>query len=175
AEIVARACEVLHRHEQQFTGTRLQDLVEFQTRRMLAGLEVAFEAMSQEQQTNFLERIRAFVKSLPAEQQERVKRELGADELTDAILKKAIATGALEHTLQSRTSPGRKGATLVMLRTRPSDSGPRLASDGTSDALTGGVPRRSSSANVAKLRAPKRTSAQRRSILLAPRAPTRRP
>lgn len=94
-EIVAKACALLRTQDAAFVGGDLRSLVEFQTRCLFDRLGEAVADMPSEKKAAFFREIRDFVGSMPADQQEKLRRELRADELTDEILQKALSHGAL--------------------------------------------------------------------------------
>jgi len=95
AEIVSRTIAVLHSHEKFFTGQDLQALVRFQTVKLFEELGTKFENLSEEERHDLMEKIRRFVNELPIDQQERLKEDLHAEELSDPVIKNAIKSGAL--------------------------------------------------------------------------------
>jgi hypothetical protein len=79
----------------KFTGNDVATMIEFQMTRIFGGLKVSMEELSPEHQQSLIERIREFLQSLPADQQRFIMDKLGAADLSESVIRQAIASGAM--------------------------------------------------------------------------------
>ncbi len=103
-DIIGRCLDVLRKTEKDFGGNDLQAMVRFHFQRMLGEVEQKFDNLRPEQQTRIVEGIRKLIEALPLEQQEKLRTELKADELSDAVLRQALTTGAIALAFSSAVS-----------------------------------------------------------------------
>ena len=94
-DLLTAAIELTRKHNAQFTGTTLHELVQYQSSIMFGQLETKFAELGSEDQSQFMENIREFVRSLPEEQRATLLKELRVDELSDQYLRTIITNGAL--------------------------------------------------------------------------------
>ncbi len=78
-----------------FKGSDLTSMIEFQMTKIFGGMSIKLDELSTLQQDNLVNRIRDFIKSLPAEQQRFILQKLGASDLSDTVVRQALTTGAL--------------------------------------------------------------------------------
>ena len=94
-DIVARCLAVMRKKEKDFSGNDLGALVRYQTNKMFGEIGKSFDGLPDQKKSELLNEIRRFIQELPADQREKLKEELGANEITDDYLKKALISGAL--------------------------------------------------------------------------------
>lgn len=73
-------------------STKLQQMIEFQMRKIFNELDDSFKDFSIEDQTKFAVKVNEYIHSLPEEKQTKIKEKLGINDLTDEMVRKAIAT-----------------------------------------------------------------------------------
>ncbi|MCA0972266.1 hypothetical protein LCM20_16780 [Halobacillus litoralis] len=78
--------------EKQSNTTELQQLVNFQMMQVFSEFDDNFDGFSIEDQTKFAQKVNEYILSLPKEKQEKIKEKLGVDQLTNEVVRKAIAT-----------------------------------------------------------------------------------
>lgn len=79
----------------KFDGSTPADLVEYQMGKTFAGLKIAVGKLSGDQQDQVFESIREFIAKMPADQREFILKQLGASELTEAVIRTAMLNGTL--------------------------------------------------------------------------------
>jgi hypothetical protein len=94
-DLLVAVIKMAHKHDSNFTGTTLHELVQHQSRVMFGQLETNFAELDPDGQKRFMENIREFVGSLPEEQRMTLLKELRVDELSDQCLRTIITNGAL--------------------------------------------------------------------------------
>jgi len=78
--------------DNQLNTTKLQQLVTFQMGKVFNELDDSFQDFSIEDQKKFASQVNDYIHSLPEEKQVNIKEKLGVDDLTDELVRKAIAT-----------------------------------------------------------------------------------
>jgi len=78
--------------ENQSNSTKLQQMVTFQMSKVFNELDYRFQDFSITDQTKFASQVNEYIQSLPEDKQVKIKRKLGVDDLTDEMVRKAIAT-----------------------------------------------------------------------------------
>jgi hypothetical protein len=94
AEVVQKSVDALKGADKKFKGDSLQDLVVYQVQKLITGVGEKLDDLSEEDRRKVVSEFRKFIEGLPEEQQAAIKKELGADELSDALIGRALATGA---------------------------------------------------------------------------------
>lgn len=77
--------------ENEMHGTKLQQMIQFQMGKMFSELDGSFKDFTIEDQTKFASQVNEYIQSLPADKQAKIKDKLGIDDLTDEMIRKAIA------------------------------------------------------------------------------------
>jgi|ERR1700723_3612993 len=78
-----------------FAGNDVGVMIEFQMTKIFGGLEIRMEELSSVQQQSMVERVREFLQSLPADKQRFIMDKLGAADLSESVIRQAIASGAM--------------------------------------------------------------------------------
>ncbi len=78
-----------------FHGSTPADLVDYQMGKTFAGLKVAVGKLSGEQQGQVIDAVREFIAKMPADQRDFILKQLGASDLTEAVIRTAILNGTL--------------------------------------------------------------------------------
>lgn len=73
-------------------STKLQQMIQYQMSKIFRELDGNFHEFSIEDQTKFASQVNDYINSLPADKQNKIKEKLGIDELTDEMVRKALAT-----------------------------------------------------------------------------------
>ena len=76
----------------EIDSSKLQRMVQFQMSKVFNELDSSFEDFTIEDQTKFASQVNEYIQSLSEEKQSKIKEKLGIDDLTDEIVRKAIAT-----------------------------------------------------------------------------------
>ncbi|MDS9470931.1 hypothetical protein [Sporosarcina pasteurii] len=76
----------------ELNSTKLQQMVQFQMSKLFNELDNSFKDFTIDDQTKFASQVNEYIQSLPKEKQKQIKDKLGIDELTDEMIRKAIAT-----------------------------------------------------------------------------------
>ncbi len=105
-EILTRCLAVLRDTEKDFSGNNLQDLLRFLTNRMFGEIGKRFESLDAGQQQQVVDAVRAFITDLPEAQREKIRNEIGADQITDSYIRKAIVSGTLSTAFATVVSVG---------------------------------------------------------------------
>ena len=79
----------------KFNGSTPADLMDYQLGKTFAGLQVAVGKLSGAQQDQVFEAIREFIAKMPADKQQFIMKQLGASELTEAVIRTAMLNGTL--------------------------------------------------------------------------------
>ena len=94
-EILARCLAVLRETEKDFSGADLQDMLGFLMNKMFGEIGKRFESLSSDRQQQVVDAVRKFIEDLPEAQREKLRNEIGADQITDSYIRKAIVSGTL--------------------------------------------------------------------------------
>jgi hypothetical protein len=105
-EIFARCLAVLRETEKEFSGTDLQDMLRFLTNKMFGEIGKRFESLSSDKQQEVVDAVRNFIEDLPEAQREKLRNEIGADQITDSYIRKAIVSGTLSTAFAAAVSVG---------------------------------------------------------------------
>jgi hypothetical protein len=105
-EILARCLAVLRDAEPDFSGTDLQDMLRFLMNKMFGEIGKRFESLSTDKQQQVVDAVRKFIDELPEAQREKLRKEIGADQITDSYIRKAIVSGTLSTALAAAVSVG---------------------------------------------------------------------
>ncbi len=81
--------------DSKFGGSDVCAMIEYQMTKIFGGLSIRMEELSATQQQSLVERVREFLQSLPADQQRFIMDKLGASDLSEAAIRRAIANGAM--------------------------------------------------------------------------------
>jgi len=87
--LLTRLREYLHSPEGHQS---LQTMVRFQLDQLLAQAGKEMDAASPEKQREYLEKVQAFIESMPDEKQDQIKQRLGVEQLTRDVLQKIVVT-----------------------------------------------------------------------------------
>lgn len=109
AIIVHEVYEQYKRQDKQFrlfveekgNLSKLQQMIQFQMSKLFNELDSIFQSFSVEDQTKFAAQINEYIYNLSEEKQTQIKEKLGIDDLTDEILRKAIATSGTSSVFAS--------------------------------------------------------------------------
>ncbi|MFJ8416991.1 hypothetical protein [Bacillus paramycoides] len=74
-------------------STELQQMIQFQMNKIFSELDGKFQDFTIEDQEKFATQVNEYILSLPEEKQIIIKEKLGVNELTDEMIRKAIAAG----------------------------------------------------------------------------------
>ena len=105
-EILARCLAVLRETEEDFSGADLQDMLRFLMNKMFGEIGKRFESLSSDKQQEVVDAVRKFIEDLPEVQREKLRNEIGADEITDSYIRKAIVSGTLSTAFAAAVSVG---------------------------------------------------------------------
>ena len=105
-EILARCLAVLRETEKDFSGTDLQDMVRFLMNKMFGEIGKRFESLNNDKQQEVVDAVRKFIDELPEAQREMLRKETGADQITDSYIRKAIVSGTLSTAFAAAVSVG---------------------------------------------------------------------
>ena len=94
-EIIKKVIGLTRTICKDFEGSTLSDLSRYYVEKIIADTRQKFSEMSEEQQEEALEALRSYISTLPEEKQQKIKRQLGAEELTDEYLRKITKTGEI--------------------------------------------------------------------------------
>nr|WP_259547338.1 hypothetical protein [Heyndrickxia oleronia] len=78
--------------ENEIHSSKLQQMIKFQMSKLFNELDNGFKDFTIEDQTKFASQVNEYIQSLPEEKQSKIKEKLGVDDLTDEMIRKAIAT-----------------------------------------------------------------------------------
>lgn len=78
--------------EKQSNSSKLQQMVQFQMSKIFNELDDSFQDFSIKDQTKFAAQVNEYIQDLAEEKQKKIKEKLGVDDLTDEMVRKAIAT-----------------------------------------------------------------------------------
>lgn len=78
--------------ENEINSSKLQQMIQFQMSKLFNELDNSFKDFTIEDQTKFALQVTEYIQSLPEEKQAKIKEKLGVDDLTDEMMRKAIAT-----------------------------------------------------------------------------------
>lgn len=79
----------------KFTGNDVAAMIEFQMTKIFGGLNIPMDELSAAQQQSLVDRVREFLRSLPADQQHFIMDKLGAADLSESAIRQAIASGTM--------------------------------------------------------------------------------
>ncbi|KGR73653.1 AAA family ATPase [Ureibacillus manganicus] len=77
---------------QNLHSTKLQQMIQFQMSKMFSELDGSFQDFTIEDQTKFASQVNDYIQSLPEEKQAKIKEKLGINDLSDEMVRAAIAT-----------------------------------------------------------------------------------
>ena len=106
SDIITASIVALRKSNKSFTGSTLQDLVQFNVEIMFGEVGQRFEGLASEQQVNLLSAIRDLIAQLPHEQQAELRQKLGIDDLSDEYLRTALVSGSLASVFAGAVSIG---------------------------------------------------------------------
>jgi uncharacterized protein YlxW (UPF0749 family) len=106
ADIIAGSVTSLRNAEGKFTGSSLQDMVQFTVESMFGEVGKRFDDLSSEKQADVLKAVRDFIAQLPHDQQMQVRAKLGLDDLSDEFLGKAVVSGTFASAFAGAVSIG---------------------------------------------------------------------
>ena len=72
-------------------STKLQQMIQFQMSKIFSQLDDSFQHFSIEDQEKFAAQVAEYISSLPEEKQSKIKEKLGINDLTNEMVRKAIA------------------------------------------------------------------------------------
>ncbi|MBM7660385.1 hypothetical protein JOC85_001152 [Bacillus mesophilus] len=78
--------------EKESSSSQLQQMVQYQMSKVFSELDGGFKDFSINDQTKFASQVNDYIQSLPEEKQQVIKEKLGINDLTDEMVRKAIAT-----------------------------------------------------------------------------------
>jgi hypothetical protein len=81
--------------EAGFTGATIESLIQFQMNKLFGGLQVSMGELSSAQQEALISKIKDYLTRLPADQQKFIMNKLGTSEITESVIRKAIANGTM--------------------------------------------------------------------------------
>jgi hypothetical protein len=79
----------------KFTGNNVDAMIEFEITKIFGGLNIRMEELSSDLQQSLVDRVREFLRSLPADQQRFIMDKIGAADLSESAIRQAIASGAI--------------------------------------------------------------------------------
>jgi hypothetical protein len=78
-----------------FTGSDIGSMIEYQLTKLFGGMEIKLQQMSGEERERLVNDVTKFVRGLPEDQQQFLTKKLGTNELSEAAIRKAIASGTM--------------------------------------------------------------------------------
>lgn len=78
--------------ERSSSATQLQQMITFQMSKVFNELDHSFHEFTAEDQSRFAAQVNEYIQSLPEDKQFKIKEKLGVNDLTDDVVRKAIAT-----------------------------------------------------------------------------------
>jgi hypothetical protein len=78
-----------------FTSSDVGSMIEYQIAKLFGGMEIKLEQVSGVQQEKLINDVTKFVQGLPKDQQRFLTQKLGTDDLSEAAIRKAIASGTM--------------------------------------------------------------------------------
>ena len=98
--IIQDVYEQLLKQDKQFrafveassSATKLQQMITYQMSKVFSELDQSFQDFTIEDQTKFAAQVNEYIHSLPEDKQAKIKDKLGINDLTDDMVRKAIAT-----------------------------------------------------------------------------------
>jgi hypothetical protein len=78
-----------------FGGQNVDSMIEYQLTKLFGGMEIKLQQMSGQERDKLVNDVTKFVQGLPEEQQQFLTKRLGTNELSDAAIRKAIASGTM--------------------------------------------------------------------------------
>jgi hypothetical protein len=78
-----------------FTGSDIGSMIEYQLTKLFGGMEIKLQQMSGEEREKLVNDVTKFVQGLPEDQQQFLTKKLGTNELSEAAIRKAIASGTM--------------------------------------------------------------------------------
>lgn len=78
--------------ESKSNSSKLQLMVQYQMSKVFNEIDNSFQDFSIQDQTKFANQVNEYIHSLPIEKQNKIKEKLGVNDLTDEMVRKAIAT-----------------------------------------------------------------------------------
>lgn len=92
--IANRTAPILREMDKKFKGSTFDDFMKYQYMKLFKQSLDQVNKLSDDEYDQFETKVDTFIKSLPIEQQERLKKEIGVDELTKAAIHKSILNGS---------------------------------------------------------------------------------
>ena len=77
--------------EKETSLSKLQQIVQYQMRKVFSELDNSFQDFSIDEQTRFASQVNTYIQSLPIEKQQVIMEKLGIDHFTDEMIRKTIA------------------------------------------------------------------------------------
>lgn len=105
-EILTRCLACLRESEPDFAGKDLQDMLHFLMNKMFGEIGTHFDSLSCDKQQQVVDEIRKYIDSLPEAQRDKLRKEIGADQITDGYIRKAIVSGTLSSAFAAAVSVG---------------------------------------------------------------------
>ncbi len=78
-----------------FAGNDVGAMIEYQMTKIFGGLNIRMEDLSSVQQQGLVDSVREFLQSLPTDKQRFILDKLGAVDLSESVIRRAIASGAM--------------------------------------------------------------------------------
>ena len=78
-----------------FTGHDAGAMIEFHMTKIFGGPKTRMDELSSAQQQSLVDRVRKFLQSLPADQQRFIMDKLGVEDLSEPVIRQAIASGTI--------------------------------------------------------------------------------
>lgn len=78
--------------ESHVDQTMLAQMIQFQMNKMFQELDGSFQSFSLDDQERFVAEVNAYIRRLPKEKQELIKSKLGLEDLSNDLMRKALAT-----------------------------------------------------------------------------------
>ena len=93
--IEKKSVQILKKNDDSFDGKSFEDMLNYVFQSLYNEVLKRFADKSENEKEEIVKHILSTINNLPKEQQDRLKKELNADELSDDIIKKAIMAGTL--------------------------------------------------------------------------------
>jgi peroxiredoxin family protein len=99
-----------------FNGNSLQEMTQYVIKQMLQQLEEEFEKKSDQEKKEVTSRLLTIIDELPEDEVERIKDELGVNQLSQEAIRQAISTGAFSVAIMSAIQVGGFGSYLFAVQ-----------------------------------------------------------
>jgi hypothetical protein len=105
-EVVTGALAVLRAAHKEFRGVDLQSLVQHVITQMFGEVGKQFDQLSTAKKDAVVDAVTKYIDSLPAEQQARIRQELGAEKITAEYVRRGLVRGTLATAFATAVSVG---------------------------------------------------------------------